>query len=370
MLRSMYFEVSMYIISYTLLMILMIIISKIIKKKKIASAIIVIMCIIYASIRYNVGSDYDTYYLQYNNSLDYFYSVKQILSLDFQFSFNIILFLTKYYLQNEYAIFFVTSLIIYPLTFRAIRKTSNSFSESVVLYFLLGFHLISLNILKQEIAMIIFLFIYNYIIKDEKKKWLLIILLSYLMLTFHISGLIPLIILFISCLFKPTKFKIAISTLLSTILLFSYKNIVNLIPFLSRYVRYTTDINKDYYIVIIGTIGYLIFNLILLFIIYKNKEDLINKNKNNRIIINALILSIPLKVVGIFNFPIYRLSLYIDQLLLFIVPDLINIFKEKNKQRFSKEYIMYFIILIIYNAFSIIFLAHNNFYTYQTIFNR
>ena len=134
MLRSMFFELSMYIISYTLLMILMIIISKQIKNKKLASFIVVFACIIYASIRYNVGSDYDTYYLQYNNILNYFYSVKQILSLDFQSAFNILLFLTKLYLKNEYAIFFVTAVIIYPLTFKIIRKNSSNFTEAIILF--------------------------------------------------------------------------------------------------------------------------------------------------------------------------------------------------------------------------------------------
>ena len=218
--------------------------------------------------------------------------------------------------------------------------------------------------------MVIFLYIYYNFANDGRKRYIILAILIYLMLSFHISGIIPLIILFISKMFKPTKFKIAISTILSSILLLSYKQIVGAIPFLSRYVRYTTNINKDYYIVIIGTIGYLIFNIILLLFLYKNKDELIQKNKNNALILNALILSIPLKVVGIFNFPVYRLSLYIDQLLFFIIPDLLSIYREKNAKRFNKEYILYFMILIIYNAFSIIFLAHNNFYTYQTIFNR
>ena len=372
MLREMLGELIIYILSYSIFAFFMVLLSKRIKNKKIASLIVILSCIIYASIRYNVGSDYDTYYLQYNNILNYFSSPTQILNADFQAGFNLLEFFTKVYLQNQYAIFFVVSLIVYPLNFYIIRKCSKNFGESVLLYFLLGFHLVSLNILKQEIAMVIFLVIYKLLSSPRKKWWsyTLIIGLSVVMVSFHISAIIPLIILLAARFINPTRLKIILSLAASFILLFAYTTIMSASTFFERYVGYLDTVNHEYYIVIIGAIGYLIFTSIILLFLIRKKKELVKINPINKYIISALILSIPFKVIGVDNFPIYRLSLYIDQLFLFIIPDLLTIYKKQNPARYRSAYISYLALMYIFFVFSIVFLAHNNFYTYQTIFGR
>lgn len=369
MLKEMALELAIYIITYSMLAFLCYALSKRIKNKKIASILIVAICVIYASIRYNVGPDYDTYLKQYNHIRDYFSSVGQILSSDFQFGFNLLEFLTKTIFQNKYAIFAVVALIVYPLKFRILRKTSNNFSESVLLFFLLGFHIVSLNLLKQEIAMTLFLVAYYYFISSNKKIWRKVLAVAFLFIgaTFHISSILPVLIMIVAKAAKPTKLKITIALLVSVVLAINYSRIVASIPFFERYVRYTEDINYDYYIVIIGAIGYCLMNLLILWLLFRKRNELCEISERNSFIISALICSIPFKILGIVNFPVYRLSLYIDQLLLIIIPDLLRIYKKGNNN-YRSEYALYFAVIYLFFVFSIVFLAYNNFYTYQTIF--
>ena len=160
--------------------------------------------------------------------------------------------------------------------------------------------------------------------------------------------------------------------IISFILLFIYKPIVLHIDYFERYFRYILNINKDYYIQTIGAIIYLISHSIILLKLLGKKKELISKNSENKVIMSALILSIPFKVLAIDNFPIYRLSLYIDQLLIFIIPDYINIKKQDihDNKKWNKYYLMYIYILILLLVLEIIFIPHNNFYKYTTIFGR
>lgn len=366
MLKAMMLELIFYIIGYIIFIVANLFLYKTIKNKKVARILIVVSLIIYASIRYNVGSDYDTYYKQYNNIEKYFSSVQEVVTSDIQFAFTLVLFLTKKYIVNEFAIFTVVAIMIYPITIEAIKKYSKNFLESLFLYFSLGFHLVSLNILKQVISMTILL---NGFKNITERKYFKIMMMTIIMMIFHISSVVPILLFVIAYYIKPTQKKMLISVIVSMGLLVTYKQLINL-SFFNRYEGYFTEINKEYFIVTIGAIGYFIFNTILLYLLLRKKDKLIEKNPQNKIILSALILSIPIKVLGIDNFPIYRMSLYMDQFLLFILPDFLAInLEEKGKEKYEKNYLAYFFIMIVWLVFSIVFLAHNNFYTYTTIFN-
>lgn len=368
MLKSMLLELLIYIIGYFVFIIASIIIYKKSKNKNFAAVIITLMLIVYASIRYNVGSDYDSYYKQYNEIFYYFKDFKQIFSSDIQYGFSILMFLVKKIFNDQYSIFTVVALLVYPYTIYVMKKNSNNFLESLFLYFTLQFHMVSLNLLKQVISMTIFFKNYNNILKDKIMSF---IICSYLMITFHFSSIFSIIVLIISKYINPTIKKMFISIFASFILLFLYKSAILNIDFFDRYERYISNINREYYIQTIGAIGYFIINMIILFKLLKNKNELIKINSNNKVILSALILIIPFKVLAIDNFPIYRISLYIDQFLIFIIPDLISVYKEKySKAKFTKTYMFYILLMFVWLCFEIIFIPHNNFYEYHTIFSR
>lgn len=367
MLRSQLLELSLYMIGYILFIFLMIFIYKRLKNKKIAIFLITFSLIIYASIRYNVGSDYDTYLKQYSEIFYYFNNIKEIITSDVQYGFSLLMYVTKKIFSSPYAIFFIVAVIIYPFTMAIIKRNSKNFIESLFLYFTLELHLLSLNLLKQVISMTVFLKSYRNIIKN---KFLSMIFYVYVMITFHISSIIPVILMFVAKFIKPTLKKMFLMIGASFILLISYKQIILNLDFMQRYHRYVLDINKEYYIVIIGAILYFIVNMFILYKLLKNKDELIKINPDNKIILSALILSIPFKVLAIDNFPIYRISVYIDQLLIFILPDLLSIYKKNmSKYNYKRFYYLYVILMIVWLCISIIFIPHNNFYEYKTIFS-
>lgn len=369
MLRAMILELVLFIIGYILFIFLTLFIYKKSKNKNFACIVITLLLILYASIRYNVGSDYDTYYKQYNEILFYFDSIKKIIISNSQYGFSLLMYLTRNLIGGKYSIFTVVAFLIYPYTIYKIKKESSDFSESLFIYFVLQFHMISLNLLKQVISMTLFLKNKYYILNNKLVKC---VLFSYLMTTFHFSSIVSIIILFISKKINPTKKKMFIILIISVILLFIYKPLILNFGYFDRYFVYVYNINKEYYIQTIGAIIYLIMNIIILFLLLGEKNNLIKIKQENKVILSALLLTIPFKVLAIDNFPIYRLSLYIDQLLIFIIPDYINLKKQKcnDSQKFKKGYLMYIFVMIILLCLEIVFIPHNNFYTYTTIFGR
>src|SRR5699024_66791 len=120
----------------------------------------------------------------------------------------------------EYSLFWGVSLIIYPLFIIYIRKKTNSTWIAFATFLLMGFFTISMNILKQQIAMIIILFAYEYL---SEKKYLRFLVLVLLAGSFHITSLFAGIMLIISRFIKPTYKNLMISIFIGIVGYFSYK---------------------------------------------------------------------------------------------------------------------------------------------------
>ena len=367
MLRSHLLELALYLLISIFYSLFLIFLYRKIKNKRIALFLVILALILFAATRYNVGSDYDTYTKQYNELGKYFKNAGEIIKSDFQCGFTLMMYFLHKIWSSNLALFDVHAIIIYPITMIYLKRNSRDFSESLFLYFFLQFHMISLNLLKQVISMTILLINKKNIAKNNLT---LILLSTFLMAAFHISSIFGMITVILAKYIKPTIKKMYIILALSLLSLFVYKSLIAALGLNWRYDRYLTDINYDYYIVTIGAIVYLIVQMIILYHLLRKKNELIKMNPDNSFILSALILSIPVKVLAIDNFPIYRLSLYIDQFLLFIIPDLIAVHKRNSpKWRFQKEYLLYVLFLIAYFIFAAVFIPHNNFYSYQTIFS-
>lgn len=366
MLRAKLAELLLFYIVYIGYIVFNVLIISKMKNRKYVALFIIISLTVFAGIRYNVGSDYDTYYSQYNNVLYYFKNVEDILSRDIQNGFWMLCYLTKKYWGYEFGIFWIAAIIIYTIYIFFLKQESVDFNNSIIFYFWSELHLASLNLLKQNISMAFFCKFYQAI---KEKKYLKIILYGLCMIFFHFSSIIAIVVLVIAKRIKPTFRKLLYTLLGSVVLLFTYDTLVYKIPLLSRYQRYLTNINNEYFIVKIGAVLYLIYSLIVLVIILNYKDWLIQIRPENEWIISMLILAIPFKVLAIVNFPVFRISLYFEQFLTLLVPQLLQIEKKRKKGSFSRKYLAYNFTMLCWLIIITVFIPHNNFYSFNTIFN-
>ena len=138
--------------------------------------LIVTVLILITSFRYGVGSDFFRYvtnartYYNWYSDLHRLFNWSTIQAFGGQIGYPFISVISGYISQNEYAILWVTSVIIYvPLIWYCRKYTKNAF-VSFSVYLLFGFWGMSLNVLKQAISMIFFAYAYE---KLEEKRYII-----------------------------------------------------------------------------------------------------------------------------------------------------------------------------------------------------
>lgn len=133
-----------------------------------------------SSIRKDVGVDYIQYSsLQIPLVLSGNYS-----SVEFLYRYVI---KVGFVIGQEQMVFVLTHLIILYYSYRAIKTNSSNYLFSIYIFMLGGFFNHSLNIMRQSMAIAIFLYAIKYIFKKDFVKYILHILLAFL---FHKTALI------------------------------------------------------------------------------------------------------------------------------------------------------------------------------------
>ena len=210
------------------------------KTKKIQpiDIIMIIILIVISGIRCNVGSDYYSYYVAYNNWLINLDSIQDVIQSNSQFGLYVLGFILKSITDFPYALFWLVACIIYPCMIVYMRKTTEKPSVAFMCYTLLGFFAISNNILKQSMAMLIMIYAYNCFVKNKKIKFILFTLLASI---FHTTAIIVGVLIVLARKIKPTYKNLLIFILIGVIGLFAYNlvgNIVSHITLLERYQTY------------------------------------------------------------------------------------------------------------------------------------
>lgn len=142
-----------------------------------------------SAFRYDVGTDFLTRYVAD------FYKINEGLNVDnLEVGYKIIIKICQFFTDNSQSIFIVTSFIINLLITYTIFKYSKNKYLSVIVYFFGGFLFLSLNAVRQFLAMSLIFWAYPYLIR-ENKKWLYIISVL-IASSIHSSALVMLIFAF------------------------------------------------------------------------------------------------------------------------------------------------------------------------------
>ncbi len=331
--------------------------------------IMIILLIIISGIRCNVGSDYYSYYVAYNNWLVNLDSIHDVIQSNSQFGLYALGFILKSITDFPYAIFWMIACIVYPCMIIYMRKKTEKPSIGFMCFTLLGFFAISNNILKQTMAMLIMIYAYECLAKNKKIKFVLVTLIA---MIFHTTSILAAILMVISRRIKPSYKNLLMCILVGVVAFFTYNIIGNMIASISILERFQNYfINTTTYSSMlketIGTVGYALIYIAITVILISKQEEMKENNEEAYKRIPMLMIGIMISIFSINNWTINRIALYLYQFVITIMPALFSI-KYTPKE---KKFYMFLIVILLVGAclFLTIFAAENQYYSYQTYFN-
>lgn len=331
--------------------------SKYYKKHKTVSSIIIfisfMILILLIGCRESVGTDYDSYIYYYNfiSNLNF----DELNVVDWEYGAVLIFKLTSLIFSNEKFIMIVLAILtIYPL-----YKLNKLYDYKYLPYSILTYSLMllsfSMNGMRQAIAMSFIALAVGYLMKENRLKSIILIIIAFL---FHKSAIIIIPYLILFMIKKGSKIErdyTLVTLLISVIILFFNEYLINL-GFISEYDYYLTDIN-------IGNISLnaILFHIpiILIMLCFSNKEQ------NHLNLLKGLVISgIILDFIGTSKQYLSRIALYYTMFEILLIPMLL---KHINNQTTKKLIsFLYIIFLVIYFVYQFYILGRHEIFPYQT----
>lgn len=358
---------------YTLFCILVILVSLILNNKivgkRLSLAFLFITTFVISAIRCNSGSDYYNYFVSFNQTENFYHSLSDIVSSNYQFGITLISFIIKKLTDNEYAMFVIIAFFVSFVSNWFIKKYSQLPIMSYAIFLLGGFFLMSTNILKQIIAMMIILIAIDRFLRKEYVRFCALVIIASF---FHIISLVSIIIIPFSSIIKINRRTLLVGGFSSFLLGVFSDKILQLflkIPLFSRYERYFTDqlaIGFDDIKLILNA---LFVSVTLFFLLYfligkieKKKVDV-----QESFFLRLIIIGFFIACFSINFYYLLRISYFYTQLLIVLVPNLIVKIRDIRIQK--KYWISTFFLLVIFSFLFSALSGENNYYNYSTIFN-
>ena len=334
---------------YYLLIILIIFFSIITtdKNKKITISIVVILFSLLSGLRhYSIGND--TY-----NYIRHFWGITQqglfyIKNSRFEIGYSYLVYFLTHLSENYTVFLLIVSFFINIMIGKFIYNYSKSPAFSLLLFILLRFFFGEMNIMRQFIALCIFINSIKYI---ENRNFIKFTIVAIIASTIHSSALFAFFIYFLYNL-KLSLNKKVICVIVATIVFFLlYKVLIYLTGFLGIYSSYVTEYfgsNKLASIIsfIISLLVYVFCNIIQKKYnkSIKNDDPLEYKRLNfyNNIAFVMIIINFLAIRISILD----RVTDYYEIFYILLIPNTINMIKERKKR--SAWYIAVFVCFFAY----------------------
>lgn len=284
-----------------------------------------------SAFRYETGNDWYTYERIFDLSLD----IKTLFNnptyylfflRDIEIGYRIFNSLVKNFGGSLQTVFFITGFFSFISLKKFIERNSNHKTLSLLIYYSLFFFNFNMSIIRQGIALSIFLLSFN-LIQDRKFfKYVLMIGLASL---FHVSSLILFPIYFIGKLkfSKNTYILVFIIGLLIRIVGFDLLGIViKILPhfILGDLLVYMTP-NNYMNLISFGNIE----RLIMIFLIFRFGNYIINVKGNSNIFLNLYLIYVMINLVFFKNeVLVSRIRFYFEISYIIILPIYIDVFKK------------------------------------------
>lgn len=330
--------------------------------------ILFLILVIITGIRCNSGSDYYNYYTMYNNINRWNHSLFDIVTSRFQNGFLALCYVVKNTLGGDNTIFVIVSIIIYGIVFYIIRKRALYPMLALACWLCFGFFDMSMNIVKQSIAMSLILLAYDFYYDNKRGNFIIFCLFA---LMFHISSLYVIICMFLSKYISINKNTLYLICFFSIVLVFLLTPITRLILSVFPTFKYTMYLND----LLLSEVEFkLQFGAIIIssfyFFVIRNciirYDAIITQSAYCKNMFGIILLCIPILVLGIRYYMFNRVGYFGLQFLIFIFP--IYVYSSK-KIHLKRNFSLCITVLLCFHLVFAVLAAENNYYSYSTIFN-
>lgn len=298
--------------------------------------IILLILIFFSGLRFNVGTDYGLYYYIYNTYISKTFSLNDYYSTNQEFGYYLLSWITKNVSNSPYGIFWASSIITYIPIYSTIKRESQNFTFSILLFFLLGIYTGPFNIIRQWIAIAINFYSLKYIDENRKK----FILLNIVGTLFHSTCIFIMIIQLLAKNIKPTFSFFAFTVILGIMfIIFFEKTYFMSILFSKLNPRYGNYFVPRYAGIGLKLLTLLRALLILYFLLFTKKTEYQYEK-------NLLIISLFFMLIGFVNVYVARVELYFSICLVILLPNVL--YQMKLKERWLHQYFFTLLFLIIF----------------------
>lgn len=316
----------------------------------------ILLPIVVAMLRRDVGTDFWIYEGLYRQaegmSLSDFFGSS---SVPLEISFFLLRKFCLLFTSETWLMFGLSSLIFMIFVNLGLNKIDVKYRSLVYLAFLLVLYPISLNAVRQSIAIAILFYATMLILEKRTKKGVVYILLA---VTFHTSALLIAPFLVIGKFWPKviTKFselvKIITVTLLGSGVVLSavilgFSSLIQILNLTEKYGAYVNFADA-------GGNMTMILKLIILGIVLTFRKQVIYQREQAPFLIYAMILNTLLTISGYISTPLKRMSDYLLPFQIILVCNLFRIAYEKRDQGILKSMIVIYHILFFILSFYIL----------------
>lgn len=313
-----------------------------------------------ASREMTMGNDTPMYIKLYNNiSISKF----NFLSVNTYFENGYVIFniLLSYISDSSRFFLVVTSGIINFFCYKFIKKYSNDYFLSVIMYIEFLFFYTSMAMLRQFIAFCVIIIGFKYLNGKKPLSFLLFIIIASF---FHSSAWLALAYYPIYYL-KYSKRNVFILIIIFLISFYFLPSIVNLFyGFIGRVNYYSSRFDSTSF----GNFIYFImFFIMYLFILYEcRKQKNIGDLQNNSLYLYSLLFATLINLLGIKLDVMSRAAFYFNILSIIAVPNVIQRFEKNKNSRFIVKLVMCFCLIVYANCIIAFRPDWNTAYNYKT----
>ena len=318
---------------------------------------IIVLCIL-ASVRdVTIGTDVKTYvHPVFRICSNYDCSMLDIYGYHMESGYYFLNYFISIFTQKLYILLFIIQFFVLCFSFFGIKRMYKKNYLYVYFLFIVLFYNMTLNIVRQFMALALCLYALGALIENKDKKFFLFVFLAFL---FHSSAILFLGIYLLYKIIKKNPknlFKLIIFSVicfsLGTILYFLFPNILENINFLAKYKFYLTNyVNATLEFNTMATILDLTF--ILLYIMFYKIYD--RKSELSRFYFALLLIDFVCLLIATKYTIVYRLGLYFRiPAILFFLANCDFIFSNKNRKNNN----------LIYRLISVIFVLLYWYYVY------
>lgn len=337
-------------------------------KKTIFFILTLLPFIIVSSIRYDVGTDFSFRY-----STDFYKVADGIKIENLEPGFILLIKFCLIFSRNSQILFFVTSALITFFVISEIFKNSKNICYSILLFFIGTFFFLSLNMVRQFLAMSIILFCYRFLF--EKKKYVFFLMGVIIAFTIHSSSIIMVILLSLKKKLFAQPIFLAIAVILILIL---ETNIMSILSPIIENTRFDVYLIGKYAKGDPSYLGILVntFLYAYMYIIYRIKKKRGEENlKEDIFLLNIQGIALLTMSMTAVHILFARISSYFSIFQIISIPYFTETLKIQYKQlkAESVRIILYIIIFLCFGASFIHTNIRNNNnepLPYKTIFNK